>query len=131
MTRDEATQELAEWRKQMKDHGVPPYSTKYKALGMAIEALKAEPKTKCVARIDVDTEEVVKRIKEEYDITDGWIPCSKRLQKEYAQYLVCFEGGECYVYWLEDSDWARGMVEKEGIIAWMPLPKPYKVESEE
>lgn len=27
MTRDEATQELVEWIKQMKDHGVPPYST--------------------------------------------------------------------------------------------------------
>lgn len=54
-----------------------------------------------------------------------WIPCSERLPKEYAQYLVCFESGECYIYWLEDSDWARGMAEKEGIIAWMPLPKPY------
>jgi len=47
MTREEATQELAEWRKQMKDHGVPPYSTKYKALGMAIEALKAESVVSC------------------------------------------------------------------------------------
>lgn len=43
MTRDEATQVLTEWIKQMKDHGVPPYSTKYKALNMAIEALQAEP----------------------------------------------------------------------------------------
>ena len=30
MTREEATQELDEWIKQMKDHGVPPYSAKYK-----------------------------------------------------------------------------------------------------
>lgn len=63
-------------------------------------------------------------------IDAGWIPCSERLPKEYAQYLVCFEDGECYVYWLEDSDWGRGMVEKEGIIAWMPLPKPYREDSE-
>ena len=55
-----------------------------------------------------------------------WIPVSERLPRKYAQYLVCFESGECYVYWLEDSDWARGMAEKEGIIAWMPLPAPYK-----
>ena len=43
MTREEATQELDEWIKQMKDHGVPPYSAKYKALNMAIRALKEKP----------------------------------------------------------------------------------------
>lgn len=61
--------------------------------------------------------------------TGEWIPFSERLPREYAQYLVCFESGECHVYWLEDSDWARGMAEKDGIIAWMPLPKPYKEDS--
>lgn len=55
-----------------------------------------------------------------------WIPASERLPREYAQYLVCFKTGHCYVYWLEDSDWARGMAEKEGILAWMPLPEAYK-----
>lgn len=59
-----------------------------------------------------------------------WIPCSESLPKEYAQYLVCLESGECYVYWLEDSDWARGMAEKEGILAWMPLPEPYRKDGE-
>lgn len=59
-----------------------------------------------------------------------WIPCSESLPKEYAQYLVCLESGECYVFWLEDSDWARGMAEKEGILAWMPLPKPYRKDGE-
>ena len=44
MTRGEAMRELAEWMKQMKDHGVPPYSAKYKALDMAIEALQTETK---------------------------------------------------------------------------------------
>lgn len=61
----------------------------------------------------------------------GWIPVSERLPREYAQYLVCFKTGHCYVYWLEDSDWARGMVEKEGILAWMPLPMPYREGGEE
>ena len=59
-----------------------------------------------------------------------WIPCSERLPEEYAQYLVCLKSGECYVYWLKDSDWARGMAEKEGILAWMPLPKPYREDGE-
>lgn len=57
-----------------------------------------------------------------------WIPCSERLPEEYAQYLICYEDGECFVYWLEDADWARGVIEKEHIVAWMPLPKPYKGE---
>lgn len=59
-----------------------------------------------------------------------WVPVSERLPKKYAQYLVCFKTGHRYVYWLEDSDWARYMVEKEGIIAWMPLPEPYREDSE-
>ena len=101
-----------------------------KANQIILDALSAEAKTKCVAQIKVDTEEVVRRIKEEYDITNEWIPCSERLPKEYAQYLVCLKSGECYVYWIEDSDWARGMAEKEGILAWMPLPKPYREDGE-
>ena len=43
MTRDEATQELVEWITQMIEHGVPNYSTRYKALKLAIEALQQEP----------------------------------------------------------------------------------------
>lgn len=47
-----------------------------------------EAKTKCIAQIKVDTEELVKRIKEEYDIADGWIPVSKQLPKKDGYYLV-------------------------------------------
>ena len=60
------------------------------------------------------------------DRPTGWIPVSERLPKEYAQYLVYFKTGECYVYWLEDSDWSRSIIELEEIVAWMPLPDPYK-----
>lgn len=65
------------------------------------------------------------------ETVQGWIPVSERLPKEYAQYLVCFETGECYVYWLEDSDWSRSVSEKEGILAWMPLPEPYREDEHE
>lgn len=67
-------------------------------------------------------------INAEYVQENSWIPCSERLPEEYAQYLVCYEDGECFVYWLEDADWARGVIEKEHIVAWMPLPEPYKGE---
>ena len=42
MTREEAIQELTEWREQMKNHGVPYWSAKLNALNMAIEALSAD-----------------------------------------------------------------------------------------
>lgn len=42
MTREEAIQELTEWREQMKNHGVPNWSAKLNALNMATEALSAE-----------------------------------------------------------------------------------------
>ena len=59
-----------------------------------------------------------------------WIPVSERLPKEYAQYLAYFKNGECYVYWLEDSDWSRSIIELEEIVAWMPLPEPYREDGE-
>ena len=43
MTREEALKELAEWREQMKNHGVPDYGKKLTALGVAIEALENAP----------------------------------------------------------------------------------------
>lgn len=56
----------------------------------------------------------------------GWVPVTERLPEKYAQYLVCDEDGECFVYWLEDAYWARRDIEQEHIVAWMPLPPAYK-----
>lgn len=131
-----------EWKEWDKEKHLP-------AVHMAIEALKQEPRKGEWVGLD----ECSVCGKQAYDFIDGcvegveylpnfcpncgadmrgdqrtgeWIPFSERFPREYAQYLVCFKSGECLVYWLEDSDWSRGIVEKEGIIAWMPLPEPYK-----
>ena len=105
------------------------------ALDMAIEALSAEAKTKCVAQIKVDTEEVVRRIKEEYDITDGWIPCSERLPKRDELVLVTYkttdrihlcrylDDGSENPWWSYIDDCCAW---NNVVLAWMPLPKPYK-----
>lgn len=122
------------------------------AYNMAIEALQEEPKTKCVARIEVDTEEVVKRIKEEYDIMDGWIPCSERLPNKEELYMVtlktvsddyrfidllyygkplmpnCKVNGACW--YRSDSEWGDVVYDDTDILAWMPLPKPYREDNE-
>ena len=93
-----------------------------------LEALQVKPKTKCVAQIEVDTEEVVKRIKEEYDITDSWIPVSERLPSEKGWYLITVQDINRFVdvdYYYGNSEWDE-VLSKQEIIAWMPLPKPYK-----
>lgn len=108
------------------------------ACEMAIDALSADAKTKCIARIEIDMEEVVKRIKEEYDITDSWIPCSKRLPSDDESVIVSVlddRGDTPWKYttvawryngvWISDNDILCGTA-----VAWMPLPKPYREESE-
>lgn len=71
-----------------------------------------------------------------------WIPCSERLPKEneYVDhvrkyYLVQNEYGDMFVasyvkkdYW--EEIYHIGPV-TDKIVAWMPLPEPYKAESEE
>ena len=63
-----------------------------------------------------------------------WIPCSERLPEEYIHVLCQFTlngMGECYL--------AHGVFHVVGglvmtcneVIAWQPLPEPYKAESEE
>lgn len=113
------------------------WSEEFAARDMAIEALSAENKTKCVARIEIDTEEVVKRIKEEYDIVDGWIPCSERLPERDKIVLVSYktmdtvhmckylDDGSKNPWWSYNDDC---LAWNNVILAWMPLPKPYKEE---
>ena len=55
-----------------------------------------------------------------------WIPCSERLPDQNGKYLVVgrqkainilkFDGGRWYGKW--------------GVVAWMPLPSPYREEAE-
>lgn len=97
----------------------------------AIDAVGKEP---YVADIDGAPTRVYRDVDVMWELyhlpsAQQWIPCSERLPKEYAEYLVCYDNGECYVYWLDDSYWSRGLIEKENIVAWMPLPDPYEVKN--
>ena len=81
----------------------------YRALGIAIKALKAQE----------------------------WIPLHQRLPEDMQDCLVSTDASEIlcatfYEYPGDDYDydtWDSDYVGK--IIAWMPLPKPYKAESED
>jgi len=72
--------------------------------------------------------------------TGRWIPCSERLPEEYGNYLATMDDGdvqECTYSPEKNTPFMRGgwsTCEADGIvfldiaevIAWMPLPSPYK-----
>lgn len=69
-----------------------------------------------------------------------WIPCSERLPKEdeyigdvYKYYLIQDEYGDMYVAHLSSVGWIPINSLKaisDEVIAWQPLPQPYKAEME-
>lgn len=102
-----------------------------------------DPKAKVIAQVTFDEDklreivhEEVERIKEEYDIVDEWIPCSERLPKEdefvgnvCKYYLIQDEYGDMHVAHLSSRGWETiESVKALGcdVVAWMPLPEPYK-----
>ena len=73
-----------------------------------------------------------------------WIPCSERLPSENGDYLVTLENGVVKIlgysttqrttypkgfYYIKDGFSWRQM--QNPVVAWMPLPEPYKAESED
>ena len=58
-----------------------------------------------------------------------WIPVSERLPEENGRYLCSYkdEEGEC----IDFGSFKDGTWYVKGAVAWMPLPEPYKAESEE
>lgn len=58
-----------------------------------------------------------------------WIPCSERLPSESGWYLITVQGCEKVAdmewYYSEWDAW-NGVSSEQQVIAWMPLPKPYK-----
>ena len=61
----------------------------------------------------------------------GWIPTSEELPSSDVAVMVTYKDGEvgfCYFdeefgYWETSEE--RIMVDKEYVLAWMPMPKPY------
>lgn len=71
-----------------------------------------------------------------------WIPVSERLPEESGYYLVnvfiedCYFSEVCVRWFAHPDDYSitagewRECADDELVTAWMPLPKPYKAESE-
>lgn len=56
-----------------------------------------------------------------------WIPCSERLPKENGDYLVTGRQGAVNKRKYEDGRWYGNWA----VVAWMPLPEPWKGEDNE
>ena len=68
--------------------------------------------------------DIVKQVVEEYN--NGWIPVSERLPEKSGLYLVCYKNKDCYPnieVFLNNR-----FIYEEHVIAWQPLPEPYKGE---
>ena len=57
-----------------------------------------------------------------------WIPCSEGLPKENTEVLVSLEWGSVDIGWVRQGIWMSAYInDYEGdVLAWMPLPKPWK-----
>lgn len=70
----------------------------------------------------------IKTAKEKGMYVGWWIPVSERLpEDDYGTYLICTDDG--YIATIQ-YDRSIGWLLDSNIVAWMPLPEPYKAESE-
>jgi hypothetical protein len=135
MTRDEAIAVL----NMVEAHG----SLVIEAKDMAIKALEQEGYYKDLAQSYEKT--IVKLTEAVAEPIQRWIPVSERLPESSGVYIVSrwFSDGEERAilvdanyydgngYWYNDNriNWGRDLVTNR-IVAWMPLPEPYKAEME-
>lgn len=76
--------------------------------------------------------EKLARLEDEEDtnVLSKWIPCSERLPEDNTDVIVCFYSGTV----TEMRYWGNGIFQgiyehtAKTIVAWMPLPEPYKGE---
>ena len=106
------------------------------AIVTAMEAVKRQDKDvvptefheKCMSKQLRRVAELEKQLKNLDRPHGEWIPCSERLPEKYGVYLATNSEGDVYEYdyskfTVHDGKWS---FLGRDVIAWMPLPKPYK-----
>lgn len=93
----------------------------------AIQVLK---ETNCYGTMDIAKTVILKALEEQMSHSEKpnkWIPISKEVPEENGYYLTTTMFNQVYCDYWNGVTFERS----ETVIAWMPLPLPYKAESEE
>ena len=76
--------------------------------------------------------EFIERMPSAQHMESRWIPVSERLPEEMGTYMTTIDYGEHGLVTGQRYYYGRGLKwNDECVIAWMPLPNPYKTESED
>jgi hypothetical protein len=125
-----------------------------------IRALPPVKPVACIAKVNFSKEDVIKAVdRHTFNTDDGlcldeditiileelppvtptqrWIPVSERLPEENGFYLATCDGEICGenepftgLAEYENGKWVDDEEDYQCVLAWMPLPEPYKAESE-
>ena len=69
--------------------------------------------------------EIFKEVEAEYG--NGWIPCSERLPENHNNIIICTANGYVNTGYYGTSKFLdMNSYPYEDVVAWMPLPEPYK-----
>lgn len=154
MKREEAKRRMECCRDFLANNYSDMGESNFTAFNMAIEALSAEPCEDSVSRAELEKcftvdmtnisiadclALIIKRVKALPSVQPKpkWIPVSERLPEELKGVLVyCPTNDNIFCAYLEKGAWkifSPIALEdiKEIVTAWMPLPEPYKPESED
>lgn len=105
------------------------------------ESLKRHCEAMCKKFKDVPTSGIYGEHRLVLDLLEQteWIPVNERLPKEFTDVLCSTNAGEVFIATylgkmndgVDCFDDDNGMMWEGDVIAWMPLPEPYKAESED
>lgn len=87
-----------------------------------------------------DVSEMIEQLQDDLEQDEkenGWIPVSERLPEIKRNYEECYlvtDGTFCWMaYWTSKKEWVfadctncKNKIDWTDVIAWMPLPEPYK-----
>ena len=110
--------------------------TREEALSKAIMTLIYFQEHFCKSKEAVDNTQAIIDTLEQIEQEPKWIPVSERLPED-GEEVLCFLGSEEMAVLFRRNDWGQDEWVDGGfatgsydVVAWMPLPKPYKAESE-